>query len=148
MGLVNNQKAYDQYLLDEKGYGNILVNGHATGYRFQVRMPNFRGNYLSCVECLDFRLDGEPIPESRIEVLLNNKRFRIDDFPGLIYEYWDVNDRAVIEVLQPGGLTGPHEVEAVLKLRYAYSAYFGVCKVVTSKNSKRYDFSQEGGERP
>ena len=141
MGLVNNQKAYDKYLIWQEGCGNIVVNGHIIGYTFQVRMPNFRGNYLSCVEQLVFTLDGKEIPGESIEVLLNSKRFRIADFPSLFMEYWDVNDCAVIEVVKEGGLSGRHAIGAVMKLRYGYSAYFGACKVVTSQCMKTFEFS-------
>jgi hypothetical protein len=141
MGLVNNQKAYDQYLIWQDGCKNMTVNGQVIGYTFQIRMPNFRGNYLSCVEQLAFTLDGEEVPVESMEVLLNNKRFRIADFPKLFMEYWDVNDCAVIEVMKEGGLRGTHKIGAAMKLRYGYSAYFGVCKVVTSRCEKTFDFT-------
>lgn len=145
MGLVNNQRAYDQHLLSDSGAENIMVNGVAIGYRFTVRMPNFRGNYLSCVEQLDFTLDGAPIDGSAIELLLNDKRFRIADLPSLFMEYWDVLDSAIIEVECPGGLYGERAIGVTMKLRYAYSSYFGKCKVVTSHIEKRLTFANEGG---
>lgn len=146
MGLVNNQKAYDQYLVGQEGFGNILVHGEPLGYRFQIRIPNFRGNYLSCVEQLTFTLDGEEIDTENIAMLLNNKRFRISELPELYKEYWNVDDYADIEVLKEGGLSGIHKIGACMKLRYGYSAYFGKCKVVTSKCEKEFDFEKGGGK--
>ena len=144
MGLVNNQKAYDSYLIWPKDHGNIVVNGEAVGYAFQIRMPNFRGNYLSCIEELSFTLDGEPIDPEGVELLLNNKRFRIAELPELYKEYWDVNDCATIEVERIGGLKGKRHIAARMRLRYGYSAYFGACKVVTSQGEHTFDFG--GGE--
>lgn len=145
MGLVNNQKAYDQFLIWPDDNENIVVNKTVIGYRFMIRMPNFRGNYLSCVEQLTFTLDGKDIDSESIEMLLNNKRFRIDELAQMYKEYWDVNDCAVIEVFLKGGLHGKHEISAVMRLRYGYSAYFGVCKVVTSRCIHVFDFGQKGG---
>lgn len=141
MGLVNNQKAYDQYLIHGEEYGNLLIHGRPVGYVFRVRMPNFRGNYLSCVEDLRFTLDGQPVPQEQIAFVLNHKRFLIDELPQMYKEYWDVNDCAAIEVECPGGLTGAHTLGATMRLRYGYSAYFGVCKVVTSHCEKTLDFT-------
>ncbi|MDD3411983.1 MAG: DUF6379 domain-containing protein [Eubacteriales bacterium] len=141
MGLVNNQKAYDQYLLCDDDYGNLLICAKPIGYVFRVRMPNFRGNYLSCVEELSFTLDGQPIAQECITVALNHKRFLISELPQMYKEYWDVNDCAAIEVECAGGLIGEHAIGATMRLRYGYSAYFGVCKVVTSHCEKLLNFT-------
>ena len=144
MGLINNQKAYDAFLVWPKGAENIEVCGQKIGYRFQVRMPNFRGNYLSCIDELRFTLDGEPVDPDRTELLLNDKRFRIEELPQMYKEYWNVSDCGVVEVLRGGGLEGARRVGAVMRLRYGYSAYFGVCKVVTSTCERTLQFSDEG----
>jgi hypothetical protein len=140
MGLVNNQRAYDKHLLWQGGEGNIVVGDSVVGFRFPVRIPNFRGNYLSCIEEFSFALDGQALDPDKIELVLNGKRFRIGDLPQLFAEYWYVLDVGIIEVLHDGGLQGKHRIDAAMKLRYGYSAYFGVCKVVTSKCSKEYEF--------
>lgn len=140
MGLVNNQKAYNQHLIWHEGHGELFACSEPIGYQFQVRIPNFRGNYLSCIESLEFTLDGTPVPEETIAFLLNGKRFRIKDFPELFMEYWDVSDRAICEVLLKGGLSGSHVLGATMRMRYGYSAYFGKCKVVTSQCEKVLDF--------
>ena len=144
MGLINNQKAYDAFLVWPEGAENIEVYGQKIGYRFQVRMPNFRGNYLSCIEELRFTLDGEPVDPDGTELLLNDKRFRLEELPQMYKEYWNVSDCGVVEVLREGGLEGAHRVGAVMRLRYGYSAYFGVCKVVTSACERTLHFSNEG----
>ena len=140
MGLVNNQLAYDQHLIWHEGYGKLFARDTQIGFCFEVRIPNYRGNYLSCIESLEFTLDGEPIPEESISVLLNGKRFRIKDFPELFMEYWDANDRAVCEVLCEKAVSGEHTLAATMRMRYAYSSYFGKCKVVTSRCEKTFSF--------
>ena len=144
MGLINNQTAYDAFLVWPEGAQSVEVCGRRIGYRFQIHMPNFRGNYLSCIEELRFTLDGEPIYPVQMELVLNDKGFRIEELPQMYKEYWNVSDCAVIEVLREGGLEGTHRVGAVMRLRYGYSAYFGVCKVVTSTGERTLDFTGEG----
>lgn len=143
MGLINNQKAYDPSLVWHQGAENIEIYGQRIGYRFQIRMPNFRGNYLSCIEELRFTLDGEPVDPAQTELLLNGKRFQMEELPELFKEYWNVCDCGVVEVLHEGGLTGKHRIGARMRLRYGYSAYFGVCKVVTSKAERELCFTRE-----
>ena len=145
MGLVNNQKAYDRYLLEQEHYGNMVVCGRPAGYYFQVRIPNFRGNYLSCVEELSFTLDGKEIDGETITMALNGKRFCLRELPELYKEYWNADDPAVLEVFLEGGLSGSHRIGALMRLRYGYSAYFGTCKVVTSRCEKTFEFT--GGEK-
>ena len=140
MGLVNNQDAYVKHMIWDSGQGNIHVHNHSIGFYFMLRMPNYRGNYLSCVEHLSFKLDGIPVDNQNVTFILNNKRFTVDSLPVLFAEYWDTNALALIEVLKDGGLSGKHELEACMHLRYAYSAYFGVCKVVTSHCVKNLVF--------
>lgn len=144
MALINNQKAYDAFLVWSEGAENIEVYGRKIGFRFQIRMPNFRGNYLSCIEELTFTLDGEAIDPQQTELLLNDKRFRVDELAQLYKEYWNVNDCCVVEVMQDGGLQGEHRIGATMRLRYGYSAYFGVCKTVTSKGERTLNFTDEG----
>ena len=146
MSLVNNQKAYDQYLLSDHAYGNIIVCEKPIGFYFNMRIPNFRGNYLSCIEKLTFTLDGEAIAPENVQFLLNNKRFSIQELPELYKEYWNVNDSACMEVNLEGGLTGKHQIGACMMLRYGYSAYFGKCKVVTSNCEKELDFGKGDAE--
>lgn len=140
MGLVNNQKAYDQYLIWPEGSGNISAGDYIPGFHFQLRMPNFRGNYLSCIEELRFTLDGEEITSNDVALLLNGKRFLINELAEMYKEYWDVKDCAIIEISKEGGLCGQHQIGAVMRLRYGYSAYFGTCKVVTSRCERTLTF--------
>ena len=144
MSLVNNQKAYGQYLVWHQNYGRLFARDQCIGYYFSIRMPNFRGNYLSCIEELTFTLDGEPIDPQQTELLLNDKRFRVDELAQLYKEYWNVSDCCVVEVMREGGLQGAHRIGATMRLRYGYSAYFGVCKTVTSKGERTLDFTDEG----
>lgn len=140
MGLVNNQLAYNRHLIWHEGYGILCAGKTDIGLYFEVRIPNFRGNYLSCIESLEFTIDNKAVPEERIAFILNGKRFRIKDFPELYMEYWDVLDRAVCEITYDGELRGEHTISAVMKMRYAYSAYFGKCKVVTSECERTFKF--------
>lgn len=140
MGLVNNQKAYDRYLLNQESGSNIIIHGERIGFSFEIRMPNFRGNYLSCIEELIITVNDRVVDEKTIELCLNGKRFAIHELSELYKEYWDVLDFARIEVFREGGLTGMHRIGVTMRLRYGYSAYFGVCKVVTSKCEKPLSF--------
>jgi hypothetical protein len=140
MSLVNNQDAYVEYMIWDKGHTVLSVHGQPTGYSFLLRIPNFRGNYLSCVEELSVTLDGQPVDSSQVTFVLNNKRFAISELPELYDEYWECNTFARIEVQRPGGLCGEHEIKVVMRLRYAYSAYFGTCKVVTSDCARRLTY--------
>lgn len=102
------------------------VGGKKMGYEFQVRLSNYRGHYLSCIEKLVIKTDGEEVDPNDITFCLNGKEFSVLQLPWLVSEFWRVTDPATIRVHKPGGLAaGPHRIELTLQLRIPYMAVPG-----------------------
>lgn len=140
---VNSQHTYDQFLLWHEGYKNVRFNGHITGYQFKLRIPQYQGTYLSAIDSLKCFIDGEPISEADAVFRINGKYFNLGVIKELYSEFWDVLDCAVIEVYKEGGLTGKHEFEVHMDLRFPYADYFGVCKVVHAECIREFDFQDK-----
>ena len=131
-------QAYNHMLVAEKPIENLRVGDAVVGYEFKVQYPSYRGTFLSCIEALTFRVDGEAVDPKDITFLLNGKQFLIDELSECFKEYWFVLDFATIRVMKPGGLPdGEHEVRAYIKHRIPYTGYFGQYMVMEADESKR-----------
>jgi hypothetical protein len=100
---------------------NTYVNGKKIGYEFQIRLSNYRGHYLSCIEEFHVVVDGKEVNPDDHSFGLNEKEFTVRQLPSLISEFWNVIDPATIQVYAPGGLSeGAHTVDVTLLVRIPY----------------------------
>ena len=105
---------------------NTYVNGKKLGYEFKIRLSNYRGHYLSCIEEFAVTVDGKEINPDHLTFTLNGKEFTIGQLPSLVLEFWNLIEPATIHVYQPGGLLeGEHQIDVKLMLRIPYMAVPG-----------------------
>jgi hypothetical protein len=105
---------------------NTYVNGKKLGYEFQIRLSNYRGHFLSCIEEFVVAVDGNEVNSDDITFCLNEKEFTLRQLPSLISEFWNLIEPATIKVFAPGGLTeGEHHIVVKLMLRIPYMAVPG-----------------------
>ena len=119
-------QAYNKILICKDKIKNVKVEGVTIGYEFKIKYPSYRGAFLSCVEDLKFKLDGEDIPASQVSFRLNGKDFLLSELAECFKEYWFVRDPATIFVRQDGGINpGEHKLNVYMKHRVPYTGYFG-----------------------
>ena len=129
--------AYNEIMICQKPVRNVYVAGVITGYEFEIKYPSYRGCYLSCIEDLQFEMDGEKIDPVCISFGLNGKEFTLEELPELFREYWYITDHAVIRVLSPGGLPkGEHSLRVYMKHRVPYTGYFGSYLTLESDSTR------------
>jgi hypothetical protein len=105
---------------------NTYVNGKKLGYEFQIRLSNYRGHYLSCIEEFAVTVDGQEVHPDYLTFTLNGKEFTVRQLPSLVSEFWNLIEPATITVYQPGGLSeGEHQIDMKLMLRIPYMAVPG-----------------------
>lgn len=126
-------QAYNKILICKDNIKNVLVGDAVIGYEFKIKYPSYRGVFLSCVEDLAFKMDGEVINKNDIYFFLNGKQFLLDEIPECFKEYWFVLDKATVRVMKDGGISkGKHEVNVFMKHRVPYTGYFGEYLVLES----------------
>lgn len=100
---------------------NTYVYGKKSGFTFDIRLSNYRGHYLSCIDEFKVTVDGEDISHQDVTFGINNKEFNIYQFPNLISEFWQLIEPAQIKVYKKGGLSaGEHNIKVHLMLRVPY----------------------------
>lgn len=126
-------QAYNKILICDDDLKNRYVEDVLIGYEFKIKYPSYRGTFLSCIEALEFKMDGKKIPEEYISVCINGKDFLISEMSECFKEYWFVRQPAIVRVWQPGGLMkGVHELDVYMRHRIPYTGYFGQYLVLES----------------
>ena len=119
-------QAYNKILICKDNIKNVVVGDKTIGYEFKIKYPSYRGAFLSCVEDLRFKVDGQDIPAAQVSFRLNGKDFLLSELKECFKEYWFVRDPAVIFVRQDGGIrAGEHSLNVYMKHCVPYTGYFG-----------------------
>jgi len=129
---------WDKYMLCDAPICNVEAGGVTYGYEFKIHYPTYRGTYLSCIEELYFELDGERIPDEKVQFRLNGKQFLLSELEDLFQEYWWIRDDAVIRVVDLEGLEkgSAHSVHVHMQHRIPYTGYNGEYGVEISDCTK------------
>jgi len=126
-------QAYNKILICKDNIKNVVIDDAVIGYEFKIKYPSYRGVFLSCIEELSFKMDGEKIDKQDIYFFLNGKQFLLDELSECFKEYWFVLDKATVRVMKDGGISGgTHELNVFMKHRVPYTGYFGEYLVLDS----------------
>ena len=111
----------DQYVIMDRGFKNVRQHKLVTGYQLQVRIPYYRGVFLSLVHQLDLAVDDRPIPATDLEIELAGRRFSVDQMMEADDVRWEYGAPAILKVKCPGGLSpGRHTVWVGIVIRKSY----------------------------
>lgn len=100
---------------------NIVVNNQPIGFKFDIRLSDYRGMYLSCIKAMKLVVDGKSYDPSLVRLCVNNKEFIESQLPSLTSEYWHLLDQATIKVIDLEGLNkGKHTIDLTLDFRVPY----------------------------
>ena len=125
-GIIMQFQAYNKIMICNETIKNFVVEGIKLGYQFQIRYPSYRGTFLSCIEKLEFCIDSKKIDSSKVRININGKQFLIEELKDQYKEYWFILDRAMITVMQDGGISkGEHKVTVDMFHRIPYAGYDG-----------------------
>ena len=111
----------NEEIVKKDSFRHEYINGKKNGFSFDVQLAYYRGHYLSDIDELEVRLDGEPVPQEAVSFELNDKEMPVYKVKMAVTEFWSQVVPAKIHVIFPGGVsTGEHELELKLMLRIPY----------------------------
>jgi hypothetical protein len=100
---------------------NLYAGGEKIGFSFDVRLGYYRGHWLSCIDRLEVKVDGEIAALEKTRLGINGKEFSVPQLQSCYSEFWRLLDPARITVFREGGLAnGEHRIELTLFLRIPY----------------------------
>ena len=124
---------YDSFLVRSDSLKNFEENGKVAGFKFSVRIANYRGMFLSLHNGYYCEVDGVSYPRSAQRLEVNGKPPRSfeDLMNHAVLEHWDMQDEAFLYVYKDGGLApGKHRVGILESSLGSYGTMPGMEEIV------------------
>lgn len=103
---------FDEYLIQKDSLRNVVEDGKVTGFKFAVRIADYRGCYLSLHNGYYLTCDGVEYPREKQRFEINGKGPRsFEEIKTCVWEHWDYDDAGILYVSKEGGLeSGKHTI--------------------------------------
>lgn len=106
---------YDQHVIVPGSLRNT-----AQGFELGIRLPYYRGQWLSIVEDIAVTVDGTRHPREAVRFALRGKTFTLDALETASAERWEFGEIATLHVQGSPLMPGEHEVTVAEQLRISY----------------------------
>ena len=94
----------EKQVIQSVGFRNIRENGEVTGFQFKIRLPYYRGIFLSQIMPGTLFVDGERIEKENIVWCLRGEKYSTEQMSGDFRTHWNPTECMVLKVKKPGGL--------------------------------------------
>lgn len=116
---------YEKQMICTRDFRNVTQDGRPVGFQVKIRINYYRGCYLSMIDELRIRVDGEEFPAERMTLAVGERTYTFDQLAQAKDSRWFFGDPATLTVRKPGGLVpGMHTVELGLFIRNSYIPRF------------------------
>ncbi len=96
---------FEQFLVRKDSLENVVEDGKVTGFKFGVRIADYRGVFLSLHNGYYIECDGVVYPREAQRIEINGKAPRtFEETKKCCLEHWNYDDEAMIYVTKEGGL--------------------------------------------
>jgi hypothetical protein len=106
---------YDQHVIVPGSLRNT-----AQGFELGIRLPYYRGQWLSIVEDIAVTVDGTRHPREAVRFSLRGKSWTLDEMEAASAERWEFGEVATLSVRAAPLAAGTHEVTVAEQLRISY----------------------------
>jgi hypothetical protein len=111
----------EKYMVSNTGFCNAFEGGKVTGFQVKVRLPYYRGVFLSMIEDFRVTVDGEFFGVDKIRFSYLDKTYTLKELNKASEVHWDFGQWATLIVSKPGGLAGGmHKVQVGVISRTSY----------------------------
>lgn len=111
----------EKQVIQSVGFRNIVENGKVTGFQFKIRLPYYRGVYLSQIRPGTLFVDGERIGKEAITWVFRGCPYTNEEMAADFRTHWAPSELMVLKVKKEGGLSqGFHD----LKYGYCFTSSY------------------------
>lgn len=115
---------FEKYMIVETDVQHVVENGNVTGLQFGVRLPYYRGIYLSLLDDMSVTLDGHDIPRDDLRLTVHGNTYALTDLETEADDRWNMGEVAHISIPTQTALTpGEHQLALMVNLRIAYMPF-------------------------
>jgi len=101
----------EKQVIQSVGFRNIEENGEIVGFQLKIRLPYYRGVYLSQIRPGHLAVDGESFGEDEVSWRVNGEDYSYGEMRRDARTHWHPMQPATLIVKKPGGLKqGLHEI--------------------------------------
>ncbi|ERL10682.1 C-glycoside deglycosidase beta subunit domain-containing protein [Olsenella profusa] len=102
----------EREVIQSVGFRNVKdESGEVTGFQLKVRLPYYRGVFLSQIMPGTLYVDGEKFDKDQILWRIKGEDYTAEEMRYDMTTQWDVTAPAVLKVKKPGGLAqGFHDL--------------------------------------
>ncbi len=102
----------EKQVIQSVGFRNTVENGEVTGFQFKIRLPYYRGVFLSQLRPGTLTVDGETYTKETITWCFGGEEYTPDEMAVDFKTHWNPTETAVLKVKKPGGLSqGYHDLK-------------------------------------
>lgn len=111
----------DKQVIQSTGFRNIEENGNITGFQLKVRLPYYRGVFVSQIRPGTLYVDDLEFDREDLKWIIRGKEFTFEELKHDFETFWAVTEPATIVVEYEGGLEqGFHD----LKLGFCFTSSY------------------------
>ncbi len=102
----------EREVIQSVGFRNTKKDNEVTGFQLKIRLPYYRGIFLSQIRPGTLIVDGERFEKEDIIWNIKGEDYSYEEMKGEWRNvHWDVTCPAVLKVKKPGGLAqGYHDI--------------------------------------
>ena len=120
---------------------NKVICGSRTGYSFALNNLSYRGVWISTLENIDLKVDGEEVSHCDMSLMLRDFFCNIDETGNNTDIFWAAKDECRIIVNRIGGLrAGEHTFEIAITKRNDFGHSYGEGSDVEGYMAKAQEF--------
>lgn len=102
----------EKQVIQSVGFRNIVEKGEIVGFQLKIRLPYYRGVFLSQIKPGNLTVDGEVFTKEQIMWRINGEDFTAAEMRLDRHRHWHPLEPATLIVKKPGGLMqGYHDLE-------------------------------------
>ena len=102
----------EKQVIQSTGFRNIKENGKVVGFQLKIRLPYYRGVFLSQIKPGNLVVDGETFTKDQILWRVNGEDFTAEEMRTDWKHHWHPMEPATLIIKKEGGLSqGYHDLE-------------------------------------
>ncbi len=107
---------FEKYMIVEDNLKNS-----ENSFEIGARLPYYRGVSLSMVEEIEVTLDGETLPQDKVDITVHSNTYNFEQRENETDDRWEMGEVATLTIHKEGGLSaGEHKLGLKINIRIGY----------------------------
>ena len=94
----------EKQVIQSVGFRNLYENGKAVGFQLKIRLPYYRGVFLSQIKAGSMVVDGETFTKEQILWRVGGEEYTVQEMREDWHTHWHPLEPATLIVKKEGGL--------------------------------------------